>query len=418
MTFSEVWRFNQVTSYKWVMATVSGLLMTTSFISLTSFGLFSVPIAVSHGIDPDALNTFGVDAFSIGLFVAFFLGHNGFFDTRIRTGVLVAQVFLIVPQFLIPMTGFLWGIVVLHFFQGLMIMMVALFSVQMSRWFRPSQRATSLAFTLGAISLGTAASGFLSTVLAGFTWSQAYYITGGIMIAGALVYFAFARVAPSFDPVHLKALKKTGTSAWKNPMTWYMGILQIPLTWTLFSVGSFLPDYLDNLGYPGGLSLSVIMVWGIAGFIAAFVGSVIGDRLVGEKERPRDVFVSRLKIIGVANALMGIGAFIMVTLGHSSIFALLAGATINAFMLMIPSNFWALPDSVFPIEIVGAGAFGMGLISNSADAVGPLVSSVLTSNWNLVFGIMVAMAFFGVVYCIYLSRKELNLPGSNFNGPL
>lgn len=392
------------------MATVSGLLMTTSFISLTSFGIFSGSIAETHGLDPGTLNTLGVDAFSIGLFAAFFLGHNGLFDTRIRLGVFVAQVFLIGPQFLIPIASSLWAIVILHFFQGLMIMMLALFSVQMSRWFTQRQRATSLAFTLGAISLGTAASGFLSSVFEAFTWQQAYYITGGLMIAGTLLYFGFARVAPTFDPVTLKNLKASHGSAWRNPMTWYIGILQLPLTWTLFSVGSFLPDYLNYLGYPAVQSMNVIMVWGLAGFIAAFAGGIIGDRLVGNRTNARDIFRARLKIIAVSNALMGIGALLMVLIGSMSIYAIMGAAVVNAFMLMIPPNFWALPDSIFPTALVGAGAFGIGLISNSADAIGPLVSSVLTSSWDLVFGIMAGFSLLGVVYCIALWRMNLMFP--------
>ena len=400
----------QVTSYRWVMATAAGLLMTTSFISLTSFGIFSGSIADSFGLDPSTLNTLGVDAFSIGLFVAFFLGHNGFFDTRIRTGVLIAQLFLIVPQFLIPVTDSLWGIVILHFFQGLMIMMLALFSIQMSRWFTHGQRATSLAFTLGAISLGTAASGLLSSAFEAFTWKQAYFITGGLMIAGALVYFAFARIAPTFDPSILKQGKGKHEGAWKNPMTWYMGLLQIPLTWTLFSMGSFLPDYLVHLGYPESRSMGVIILWGLSGFIAAFAGAIIGDRLVGGKVRLRDVFSARLKIIAASNALMGLGALLIILVGSVSYYLLLAAVVMNACMLMIPPNFWALPDTVFPMAIMGAGAFGMGLISNSADAIGPLVSSVLTSDWNLVFGVMAGISFFGVIYCFLLSKLKIRFP--------
>lgn len=392
------------------MAAVSGILMTTSFISLTSFGIFSGEIAATNGLNPDTLNALGVDAFSIGLFVAFFLGHNGFFDTRIRTGVLVAQLFLIVPQFLIPMAGSLWAIVTLHFFQGLMIMMLALFSVQMSRWFRPNQRASSLAFTLGAISLGSAASGFLSSLFEGFTWQQAYYITGGLMVMGAAIYFALARRAPSFDPLLLKSQKASHSSAWKNPMTWYMGILQLPLTWTLFSIGSFLPDYLNYLGYTANIAMDIIMVWGITGFAAAFLGGILGDRLVNVKKKHRDIFLARLKIIAVSNALMGLGALLMISVGGSSVYALIAAVILNSFMLMTPPNFWALPDSVFPLPLIGAGAFGMGLISNSADAVGPLVSSVLTTNWNMVFGIMVVISFLGVLFCLFLTKVRLRFP--------
>ena len=92
----------QASPYRWVMAAVAGLLMTTSFISLTSFGILANRIAVSIGVNTHLLTVLGIDSFSIGLFAAFFLGQGGLFDNRLKTGVLIAQSFLIVPQFLIP----------------------------------------------------------------------------------------------------------------------------------------------------------------------------------------------------------------------------------------------------------------------------------------------------------------------------
>ena len=74
-----------------------------------------------------------------------------------------------------------------------MIMMLALFSIQLEGWFSPGERARSLAFTLGAISLGSAAGGILSGVLRTLSWQESYYITGIIMVAGALIYFIFAK---------------------------------------------------------------------------------------------------------------------------------------------------------------------------------------------------------------------------------
>ena len=168
----------QASPYRWVMAAAAGLLMTTSFISLTSFGILANRIAVSIGVNNHLLTVLGVDSFSIGLFAAFFLGQGGLFDNRLKTGVMIAQAFLIVPQFLIPLIDNLWLIVIFRFFQGLMIMMLALFSIQLERWFAPEERAKSLAFTLGAISLGSAFGGILGTALGSIPWQESYYVTG------------------------------------------------------------------------------------------------------------------------------------------------------------------------------------------------------------------------------------------------
>ena len=198
------------------MAAIAGLLMTTSFISLTSFGILSGRMASTFGVSPTVLSVLGIDAFSIGLFAAFFLGQGGIFDSRLKTGVLVAQLFLIVPQFLIPIFHVLYVLVALRFFQGLMIMMLALFSIQLEGWFPPDERARSLAFTLGAISLGSAAGGILSGVLISLSWQESYYITGIIMVAGALIYFIFAKDSTAQRKEIIEAEKLRHRSVWKN----------------------------------------------------------------------------------------------------------------------------------------------------------------------------------------------------------
>ena len=195
------------------MAGIAGLLMTTSFISLTSFGIVSGRIAVSIGVNPRLLTILGVDSFSIGLFAAFFLGEGGIFDTRLKTGVLVAQAFLIVPQFLIPSFHSLFIIVIFRFLQGLMIMMLALFSILLKGWFAPGERAKSLAFTLGAISLGSAFGSILGSALDSIPWQESYYITGIVMLGGAIVYFIFAKDSPSQRSEFLKTKSERHESA-------------------------------------------------------------------------------------------------------------------------------------------------------------------------------------------------------------
>lgn len=388
------------------MATITGLLMTTSFISLTSFGALSGQIAASYHLPPTTVTVMGVDAFSVGLFVAFFLGNGGIFDNRLKLGVLISQGFLIIPQFIIPIFYSLDALVVLRFFQGMVIMMLALFSIQLSGWFREDERGIALAFTLGAITLGSAAGGFLPGLLSSVSWQEGYYITGGLMIVGAMVYFIFARDAQ--PRIELKK-KINHINPWSNRMTWIMGAIQLPLTWTLFSVGGYLASFTEHLGYPAGLASDLIVAWGLSGFIAAFIGALMGDRLTHGKRSNREVLNARLLVMTIADALMGIGALLMLLFGGISYEWLMLGAVINGFLMMLPPNYWALPATVFPAYLVGAGAFGMGLISNSADAIGPIVSSLFTNDWSLVFGIIVAISFMGALGNMVIMKSKLNV---------
>ena len=398
--------------YRWVMAAIAGLLMTTSFISLTSFGILSTKIASSFGISSGTLSVLGIDSFSIGLFVAFFLGQGGIFDTRLKSGVLIAQIFLIVPQFLIPIFYNIVVLIALRFFQGLMIMMLALFSIQLEGWFPPDERARSLAFTLGAISLGSAAGGLLSGVLKSFSWQESYYITGIIMVAGAAVYFIFARDSKSQRKEISQAESRKHGNALKNPMVIIMGVIQLPLSWVLFSIGGYLSSYSYHLGYSIAQTGILIVAWGLSGFIAAFVGALLGDRLSKGKTSNRDILKSRLLIMTVADILMAAGIILMITIGSLSFYDLMLAAIINGFLMMFPPNYWALPGNIYPLALVSAGAFGMGLISNSADAIGPLVTSSLISDlgWNGVFLIMLGLSIFGIFMNIYLFRSKIKLP--------
>ncbi|MCL4331099.1 MAG: MFS transporter [Candidatus Thermoplasmatota archaeon] len=404
-----------MSQYRWVMAAIAGLLMTTSFISLTSFGILSGRMASTFGVSPTVLSVLGIDAFSIGLFAAFFLGQGGIFDARLKTGVLVAQLFLIVPQFLIPIFHVLYVLVALRFFQGLMIMMLALFSIQLEGWFPPDERARSLAFTLGAISLGSAAGGILSGVLISLSWQESYYITGIIMVAGALIYFIFAKDSTAQRKEIIEAEKLKHRSVWKDPMVILMGLAQLPLSWVLFSVGGYLSTYSYHLGYSVSQTGTLIIGWGISGFIAAFVGAVLGDRIAGKRSSNRGILKSRLVIMTTADILMALGIVLMMTTGRLSFYYLLLAAVVNGFLMMFPPNYWALPGNIFPLAIVSAGAFGMGLISNSADAIGPLVTSSLLSDlgWNGIFFIMLGLSFLGILINLIIYRSKIPLPGND-----
>ena len=405
---------NYNSPYRWVMAAITAIIMATSFISLTAFGLGVPAIAKAVGLPVGTLTTYGVDAFSLGLFIAFFIGHGGIFDTRIRLGVLVAQAFLIIPQVLIPVlipaTHSLLLFTVLRFSQGLMIMMIALFSLQLSGWFRPSQRGISLGAMLGSIPLGGALGGLITGNLSHLGWEMMYEITALIMLAGALVYFIFARNAAHLtQQLHTVKTGAPQKSAWSMKMTWIMGIVQIPLTWTLFSVGGFMPAYGFHLGYQVGQVSHLMFIWGIVGFFAAVIGALVGDWMSRGQPGHRGVVNARLKVITITNILMGIGALMVLYLAPVSYSWFLIAAIVIAFMMAIPPNFWATPASVFPLASVGAGAFGMGVISNSTSAIGPIVSSILVPSlgWAGVFWLIVILAILGVGVNILAMRTAL-----------
>lgn len=389
--------------YRWVMAIITGVIMTTSFISLTSFGVAAPAMARAMHVSLQTLSSAGVDAFSVGLFIAFFLGHGGIFDTRIRWGVLVAQTFLIVPQILIPilmpLTQSIILLIILRFSQGLMIMMIALFSLQLAGWFRSSQRGISLAAMLGAITLGGALGGVITGSLSGLGWRSVYFITAAIMVLGAVIYFIFAKDALS----HADEIKKSKSEhhkhkLWSYPMTWIMGIVQIPNNWTLFTIGGFLPIYAYHLGYKPEQTGNVMFIWGLMGFAMAIIGALLGDHWAKRDNTHRNFVNARLKAITLANGFIILGALMILYLAPLSYAWLLLSALVVAGTMATPPNYWASPCNIFPVATMGAGAFAIGVISNSVSAIGPVVSSVIihTIGWPGVFWVMVGLAAVGL----------------------
>ncbi len=398
-------------SYRWIMAVITGVVTATSFISLTSFGVAVPFIAKFMKMNTNVVSTFGVDAFSIGLFAAFFVGSSGFFDTKIKLGVIVAQLLLIVPQVLIPNVSSLWLLTILRFSQGLVIMVLALFSVQLAGWFKPSERAISLSFTMGAIPLGGAIGGVLAGHLLILGWQGMYYASALIMVMGAFIYFVFARNPKGFEEKILSSKQKVHETVWNKKITWIMGFLPAPVAWSLFSLGGFLPNFGYHLGYKASQVGDLMLVWGAVGAISCFVGALIGDRMVKNKKSDIEIFHARLDVMMMANILAGIGALIMIFLGSSSFIWLMVGATINTFSQILAPNYWASLSNVFPTALMGTGAFAMGLLSNVPSAIGPLISSFMIDKigWDGFFALIVLLSGVGVILNILAAHSKTPL---------
>jgi hypothetical protein len=127
-----------------------------------------------------------------------------------------------------------------------------------------------------------------------------------------------------------------------------------------------------------------MFVWGIAGCFAAFFDSWIGDIWSRGKTTNQGIVRSRLKVISLGNFAIGIGALMILYLSPISYSWFMISAIVVVFMMMVPPNYWATPRNAFPVATLGTGAFGMGLISNSTSAIGPVVSSAMvpTVGWN------------------------------------
>lgn len=402
----------QESSFRWVMMVVCTIVMACGFIPMTAFGVMAPGIAKTVHVSLTKLSIWGGDAFNLGIFAAFIPGHSGWFDKKPKVGVAIAGILAVVPQLLMPVAGSLWAVSFLRFFQGFVIMVLALFSFQLAGWFRPSERGISLGSTVGAIVLGAGAlGGWLANLLAPLGWRAASYVLAAIIVFGFLVYFIVAKDAPTFMKSVLVAKEKESVhhNIWGLKMSWIMGLVQVPLCWVLFTTGAFVPLYAMKLGYSAHQAGNLMVIWGIGGFVISVLGSRLGDQMCKGKATHREVLNARLKIIIAGNIVMGLSALLYITIGHLGFGAMVVTVLFNAAMWLIPPNYWATPGTVFPVALMGAGAFAMGLISNAGSPIGSFISSGLLPalGWNGVFILMAAICFVGIFINIWAMKTPL-----------
>lgn len=183
----------------------------------------------------------------------------------------------------------------------------------------------------------------------------------------------------------------------------------------LFSMGGFLQSFGYHLGYKTLQVGDLMFLWGILGAASCFIGALIGDKMVKGKYKNDDIFYTRLNIMMIANVLVGVGALIIIFLGPRSFTWLVIGAIINTSSQILAPNYWASLSNIFPIALIGAGAFALGLLSNIPSAVGPLTSSFLINGigWNGFFAIMVVLAGIGIF--LNISARQYALRHSSQN---
>ena len=114
-------------------------------------------------------------------------------------------------------------------------------------------------------------------------------------------------------------------------MTWIMGLVQIPVTWSLFSISGFMPAYAYHLGYTQGQVGNVVFVWGVAGFFTAFIGSWLGDFWSRDKTKNQEILRARLNVMSLADLIMGTGALMILFLAPISYGWLMISAIVVVF---------------------------------------------------------------------------------------
>lgn len=393
-------------SYLYVF--LDSLLMMLGFATLTMSSIAREGLLNFFSVSAE-LYDWAYVSYTFGLFAAFFLGRSSYFERNFKKGVLLSVLFAAIPQILIPLIPFFSIFLILRFIQGFIIALVPLFSAQVGELFREG-RAFAKGIILGGIFLGGIFGSFSGSSLVDlFGWKFSFVLTGVLMLFGLALWEILV------EDLKKRVKKRDVSSPWRLSFTYIWGFSLFFALWVVFTIQGLLPSTVYSLGlskeeasvFSTFLSASKVF-WSI------LIGYLTYKISIGAKDN-RELFISASKTM-IFSYLLGFVGLLMtsyaIKTGDLQIFYIslfLSGAVQG-----VAPVFWSTPAVIFPESMVTSGAFAIGLVSNSANAIGPFITKLLVEK-EVIFGwIALSLAPILGIFFTILSRK-MNLPSESQN---
>ncbi|CAB50195.1 MFS transporter [Pyrococcus abyssi] len=389
---------------RWTFVLLDTLLMAAGFGTLTFMGVAKPDIIRHFGISSDAYELQHI-AYVFGLFVAFLIGHTKLYEGSFKRSVGIAISWAAIPQMLIPFTGN-WNVVVfLRFIQGFVVGLVPLFSTQIARYF-VSERPFAKGIILSGIFWGGVFGSISARYMLGrVPWKESFLITGIIMYIVYAIWFALTE---DFEIRHKKA-SEGGINIWKLPFTWVLGFTFFPALWVIFTIIGFS----SKLGYDAGWTKDQVSTLSTLLSISKALWSIgfgyLGYLLSKKNTTPRGLFNAIVKVMITAYlvALIGMIIYSYGMLSRSYSIVLASVVLVGALQGTGPA-FWTSAPATYPETVVARANFALGLISNSANAVAPTVTEVLSRySEGLALAELSLMPVVGIVTLLIVSRMRL-----------
>lgn len=447
----------QTSPYRWVVALSSGIGVLSIGLPIPVFGNSIPLLAKAWHSSVGAVATYGMDSYSFGVLCAFFVFHSGIFHRKTRLAMLLIAIATCVPMLIIPrMPPSLPLLAVLRFLMGWGLPSVALQSALLVRWFRPEERAISIAFPLGFGFFGLTPGGYLASkfpvlgMVGVYTWTTVFSI---ICFA---IYFVFSR-EPPLPELH-PATDGHGAAAsqhrvtygriWRSPYVWLIGLSSNAQTWAMFTIGAFLPVFFLRRGGMSEPAVGKIMAFfGLCMMLAAFAGAILTSKLL-QRTKSRVYALAatttdeavrssaNLKLLSVplrnrlwamllGQACVACGllwlAYLAAVPGTAPIdfgVALLVVALLSTLAITAIA-FWSSPGDMFPPSYlsspsVGVVLFAVAIVAHIGAALGPCLSAYLLSlSWTMIFTIAVGVQVVGItcsLIVLSLNARTRRLP--------
>ncbi|WP_297468074.1 MFS transporter [Thermococcus sp.] len=389
---------------RWSTVLMNTILLASGFGTMHMLEKFKDAVLTHYGIT-EAMMSYQQTAYVVGLFVAFLLGGTSLFKGSFKRSVALIVSFAAIPQFLIPFMPNWWGVVVLRFFQGFIVALIAVFSNQIGRLF-----VAERPFAKGVILSGIFWGGIYGINLAKWaggskaSWSsvtEAFIISAVVMYVMLAIWWLFVE---DFEIPKEKHSSK-GANVWKMPFTWVFGFTFFPALWIIFTLGSFT---LHNVKLSDVQVANLVMTLEVSMGLWSIIMGYLGYRLSVKNTSNRGLFKAIVSVMTLSYAVTFLGLFIVWKAISANDYTLaLLGIAITGIVQGTGPAFWTTAPAAYPKEIYPEASFALGLISNSANAVAPNVMFVLVHSVTTGMIIYLGMALLGIVLLLVSSRMKL-----------
>jgi len=430
--------------YRWVVAFAGACAVISVALPIPVFG-GAIPILASswHTTIP-SVAAYGMDSYALGVLFAYFVSHSGIFRnrTKIAMSIIVAATsgsMCIIA--LMPPSLILLG--VLRFTMGWGLASMGLQAQLLAHWFSSEERPVAIAFPLALGLFGLTLGGYVASLLSEIGLRYTFLITAFLSLIAFLFYFFLSR--DNLSAVHSDVGRKPPTATkyiffsdnhfmiWRSPYVWLLGLASNAQTWTLFTIGAFLPVFfLKEAKLDERTVGQIFLMFGffilVTGFIGAFVINLILRRIrhknngAGKDNRPLKIRLWAI-LVGQVGMLAGLVwlaylASHRATLGIDYSIALEIMALL-AFLAITAIAFWTSPSELFGEGFspshpsVGISLFTLGMIANIGASVGPFLTSYLLAvGWTGTFMIGSGIQIVGMccvfIFLILLKTEKQN----------
>jgi MFS family permease len=391
--------------YRFVVLAMNTLVYMMLMAILVSFSISAPFLKEEFGLNDITLN-YGYIAYSVGIVVSMWWGGRFFDRHGMRKTMIVASLFFLIPQFLIPSIDSWGAITVLRFLQGNVIAVFPGLVAINGFWFPERERGLASGIFMGGLALGTAIGNYLCSLLLPLLGWRGTFIALGVMSL-VLIIAWLAVVAKRTGIEHSRSEGMGGKDKreiYRDPVTWLLALIMLGNCWQIYAIYGITQSMLFDYGYDLEAVGLLCLALGLAGALSTPLGGFVSDILGKRHGTTRGRVTSML--IGFVIAFFG--TLLVPFLAHEGYAMALMAMVLAGFGVPWTNGpYWALPTEIYTENLAGEGAGFSGFLGNTADIFAPLVAVFLGAN----YGWISSMSFLAIgplisaIACLILVRR-------------